>query len=433
MTTDIFAATQLAPLVPPATAGARALAAAQAQYDAAAAYLDIEPGLREVLRVPQRELVVQFPVKLDDGSVRVFTGFRVQHNVSRGPAKGGLRFHPQADLDDVRALAMWMTWKCALVDVPFGGAKGGVTCDPRAMSAKELEAVTRRFATELEPIVGPDRDIPAPDVGTNAQVMAWFMDTISMHKGHSVPGVVTGKPLSIGGSAGRAEATGRGVLYTIEDAARRLGFGVEGATVAVQGFGNVGEAAARLLHEAGATVVALTDIAGGVYNADGLDVPALALRLRETGSLVGAPDTTPIDNETLFGLDVDVLVLAALEGQITAANAGRVRARILAEGANGPVDPSADPILHQLGVTVIPDILCNAGGVIVSYFEWAQNRSALAWTVDEVNERLRRQILTAAEAVWQRAMSERIPSRLAAHLIAVERVADATRVRGLYP
>ena len=376
---------------------------------------------------------MKFPVKLDDGSVRVFTGFRVQHNVSRGPAKGGLRFHPQADLDDVRALAMWMTWKCALVDVPFGGAKGGVTCDPRSMSAKELEAVTRRFATELEPIVGPDRDIPAPDVGTNAQVMAWFMDTISMHAGHSVPGVVTGKPLSIGGSAGRAEATGRGVLYTIEDAASRLGFGVEGATVAVQGFGNVGEAAARLLHEAGAKVVAITDVGGGVYDAAGLDVPALALRLRETGSLVGAPNTTAIDNETLFGLDVDVLVLAALEGQITAANAGRVRARILAEGANGPVDPSADPILHQLGVTVIPDILCNAGGVIVSYFEWAQNRSALAWTVDEVNERLRRQILAAADAVWQRATCERIPSRLAAHLIAVERVADATRVRGLYP
>jgi glutamate dehydrogenase (NAD(P)+) len=431
MTTEILARPQ--PMPQATTPGARALAAAQAQYDAAAAYLDIEPGLREVLRVPQRELVVKFPVKLDDGSVRVFTGFRVQHNVSRGPAKGGLRFHPQADLDDVRALAMWMTWKCALVDVPFGGAKGGVTCDPRAMSAKELEAVTRRFATELEPIVGPDRDIPAPDVGTNAQVMAWFMDTISMHAGHSVPGVVTGKPVSIGGSAGRAEATGRGVLYTIEDAAGRLGFGVEGATVAIQGFGNVGEAAARLLHEAGATVVAITDIGGGVYNAAGLDVPALALRLRETGTLVGAPDTTPMDNETLFGLDVDVLVLAALEGQITAANAGRVRARILAEGANGPVDPSADPTLHQLGVTVIPDILCNAGGVIVSYFEWAQNRSALAWTVDEVNERLRRQILAAAEAVWQRATCERIPSRLAAHLIAVERVADATRVRGLYP
>jgi glutamate dehydrogenase (NAD(P)+) len=431
---------RLAPATPAApasahtqTAGARALAAAQAQYDAAAEYLNLEPGLREVLRVPQRELSVKFPVKLDDGSVRVFSGYRVQHNVARGPAKGGIRFHPHADIDDVRALAMWMTWKCALVDVPFGGAKGGVACDPRSMSVKELEAVTRRFATELEPLVGPERDIPAPDVGTNAQVMAWFMDTISMHAGHSVPGVVTGKPLSIGGSAGRADATGRGVLYTIEHAASRLGFGLEGATVAVQGFGNVGEAAARLLHEAGARVVAITDIGGGVHNPDGLDVPALRERFKEHGTLAGAPDTTPIDNDALFALEVDVLVLAALEGQITAANAGRVRARILAEGANGPVDPSADPILHQLGVTVIPDILCNAGGVIVSYFEWAQNRAALAWTVDEVNRRLRTQILAAADAVWRRASTERIPSRLAAHLIAVERVADATRVRGLYP
>jgi glutamate dehydrogenase (NAD(P)+) len=436
MVTEIatFATPPASTAAPTSTsAGARALAAAHAQYDAAASYLNLEPGLREVLRVPQRELVVRFPVKLDDGSVRVLTGYRVQHNVARGPAKGGLRFHPQADLDDVRALAMWMTWKCALVGVPFGGAKGGVTCDPRSLSAKELEAVTRRFATELEPIVGPDRDIPAPDVGTNAQVMAWFMDTISMHAGHSVPGVVTGKPPSIGGSAGRADATGRGVLYTVEHAADRLGFGLDRATVAVQGFGNVGEAAARLLHEAGAMVVAVTDVGGGVYAARGLDVHALRGHFREHGTLAGAPGTTPIDNEALFALDVDVLVLAALEGQVSAANAGRVRARILAEGANGPVDPSADPILQQLGVTVIPDILCNAGGVIVSYFEWAQNRSALAWTTDEVNRRLRSQLLAAADAVWQRAAAERVPSRLAAHLIAVERVADATRVRGLYP
>jgi glutamate dehydrogenase (NAD(P)+) len=417
----------------PATAGARALAAALEQYDAAAGHLGLEPGLREVLRSPQREVVVRFPVKLDDGSTRVFSGYRVQHNVARGPAKGGLRFHPHADLDDVRALAMWMTWKCALVEVPFGGAKGGVTCDPRTMSAKELEAVTRRFATELEPIVGPDRDIPAPDVGTNAQVMAWFMDTISMHAGYSVPGVVTGKPVSIGGSAGRAEATGRGVLYTIEDAARRIGMELAGATVAVQGFGNVGEAAARLLHESGARVVAITDVGGGVYDAAGLDLPQLRTRFAEHGTVAGAPGTVPIDNESLFGLDVDVLVLAALEGQITAANASTVRARILAEGANGPVDPSADPILEAAGVTVIPDILCNAGGVIVSYFEWAQNRSALAWTCDEVNERLRRQILSAADAVWQRAATEGIPSRLAAHAIAVGRVAEATSARGLYP
>jgi glutamate dehydrogenase (NAD(P)+) len=376
---------------------------------------------------------VNFPAKLDDGSVRVFTGYRVQHNTARGPAKGGLRFHPQTDLDDVRALAMWMTWKCALVNVPFGGAKGGVTCDPRQMSQREMEAVTRRFATELQPLVGPDSDIPAPDVGTNAQVMAWFMDTISMHNGYSMPGVVTGKPLAVGGSAGRADATGQGIAYTIEASARRLGFELAGATVAVQGFGNVGEAAARLLHEAGAKVIAITDIGGGVHNPDGLDVAALARRLREQGTIAGAPDTQPIDNEALFALEVDVLVLAALEGQITAANAHTVRARVLAEGANGPTDPAADPILRERGVAVIPDILCNAGGVIVSYFEWAQNRAALAWTRDEVNERLRRQILEAADAVWQRAQADAIDPRLAAHSIAVERVAEATRLRGLYP
>ena len=377
---------------------------------------------------------MNFPVKMDDGSVRVFSGYRVQHNVARGPAKGGLRFHPQTDLDDVRALAMWMTWKCALVDVPFGGAKGGVTCDPTSMSGKELEGLTRRFATELEPIIGPDSDIPAPDVGTNAQVMAWIMDTVSMHKGYSVPGVVTGKPLSIGGSVGRSDATGQGVVYTIERRGRAgSAWTWPAPRVAVQGFGNVGEATARLLHEGGAKVVAITDVGGGAYDPDGLDVPELARRFRAYGTVAGTPGTQLIDNETLFGLDVDVLVLAALEGQITARNAGSVRARILAEGANGPTDPSADPILRENGVTVIPDILCNAGGVIVSYFEWAQNRSALAWTRDEVNDRLRRQILSAADAVWHRAAADGISPRLAAHAIAVERVATATRLRGLYP
>jgi glutamate dehydrogenase (NAD(P)+) len=417
----------------PRTAGQRAYAAALSQFHAAADHLDLDPGLREVLRGSHREYTVRFPVKMDDASIRVFTGYRVQHNTSRGPAKGGLRFHPQTDLDDVRALAMWMTWKCALVGVPFGGAKGGVTCDPRQMSPKELEGLTRRFATELEPLVGPDSDIPAPDVGTNAQVMAWIMDTVSMHKGYSVPGVVTGKPLAIGGSVGRADATGQGVVYTIEDAARRLGFGLPGATVAIQGFGNVGEATARLVAEAGARVVAITDAGGGAQDPAGLDVVALGHRFRELGTVDGAPGTSPIDNETLFGLDVDVLVLAALEGQVTAANAHRVRARILAEGANGPTDPSADPILHERGVTVIPDILCNAGGVVVSYFEWAQNRAALAWTREEVNDRLSRQILSAADAMWQRAAADGIPPRLAAHAIAVERVAEAIRLRGLYP
>jgi glutamate dehydrogenase (NAD(P)+) len=415
------------------SAGATALAAALAQFDAAADHLALDPGMRLILRSPQREWTVHFPVTRDSGEVELYTGYRVQHNVARGPAKGGLRYHPQTDLDDVRALAMWMTWKCALADVPFGGAKGGVTCDPRALSARELEAVTRRLATELEGIIGPDSDIPAPDVGTNAQTMAWIMDTVSMHRGYSVPGVVTGKPVAIGGSVGRADATGQGVLYCIEDAARRVGLDIAGATVAVQGFGNVGEAAVRLLHERGARVVAITDVGGGAFAADGLDVRLLTRVLQEHGTIDGAPGTRPISNEELFALDVDVLVLAALEGQITEHNAGDVRARILAEGANGPVTPAADPILAANGVLTIPDILCNAGGVIVSYFEWAQNRAALAWTLDEVNDRLRRQILAGAGVVWERAAADGVGMRLAAHAIAVERVAAAVRLRGLYP
>lgn len=415
------------------SAGRRALEAAVSQFDAAADHLGLEPGIRSVLRAPQREYTVHFPVRLDDGSVAVFTGYRVQHNVARGPAKGGLRYHPRTDIDEVRALAMWMTWKCALVDVPFGGAKGGVTCDPTALSERELEALTRRFATELEAIAGPDSDIPAPDVGTNARTMAWIVDTISMHRSYSIPGVVTGKPIEIGGSVGRADATGQGIVYAVADAASRIGLDLAGATVAVQGFGNVGEATARLLHKAGARIVAVSDVGGGVRNPDGLDLPALARRVRETGTVAGAPRCGSIDSETLFGLDVDVLVLAALEGQIDASNAGRVRARILAEGANGPTDPSADPILASHGVVVVPDILCNAGGVVVSYYEWAQNRAALAWTREEVDERLRRRILSAGEAVWQRATVDGITPRLAAYVIAVERVANATRLRGFYP
>ena len=415
-----------------ATSGSNALAAARTQFEAAADHLNLEPDLRAILGVPRREWTVNFPVARDDGSVEVFTGYRVQHNLALGPAKGGLRFHPQTDLDDVRALAMWMTWKCALVDVPFGGAKGGVTCDPTTMSTKELEALTRRFTTELEGIIGPDSDIPAPDVGTNARTMAWIMDTVSMHRGYSVPGVVTGKPLAIGGSVGRSDATGQGTVFCIERALERRGRGLPGATVAIQGFGNVGEATARLLHAAGARVVAVTDIGGGVHDPAGLDVPFLTRTMQEHGT-VATSGVAPITNEELFGLDVDVLVLAALEGQIHAGNAGRVSARVLAEAANGPTAPEADAILAANGVEVIPDILCNAGGVIVSYFEWAQNRAALAWTLDEVNDRLRRQILDAAERVADRAASEGITPRLAAHAIAVERVAEATRLRGLYP
>ena len=410
-----------------------ALAGALTQFELASEHLRLEPALRAILRVPEREWIVNFPVKLDDGSVEVFTGYRVQHNRARGPAKGGLRYHQETDLAEVRALAMWMTWKCALVDVPFGGAKGGVTVDPRTLSERELEGVTRRFATELEGIIGPDSDIPAPDVGTNAQTMAWIMDTVSMHRGYSVPGVVTGKPVSIGGSLGRADATGQGVVFIVEDAAHRCGLALDGARVAIQGFGNVGEATARLLHQVGAEVVAITDVGGGVARVDGLDVSSLSRHLAEHGTVAGAPGTQPITNDELFALEVDVLVLAALEGQVTGSNADSVRARILAEAANGPITPEADRILERNGVLVLPDILCNAGGVVVSYFEWAQNRAALAWTLDEVNARLRQQILRSAAAVWDRAQADGIELRLAANAIAVERVAEATRMRGLYP
>jgi glutamate dehydrogenase (NAD(P)+) len=410
--------------------GAAALDAALAQFDAAADRLGLDPALRAILRTPWRELTVHFPVALDDGTTRMFTGYRVQHNVARGPAKGGLRYHPATDLDDVRALAMWMTWKCALVGVPFGGAKGGVTCDPRNLSPKELEAITRRFAHELSPIIGPDLDIPAPDVGTNAQTMAWIADSLSVSRGITEGAVVTGKPLALGGSLGRSDATGQGVVHCLADTARRAGFSLRGARVAVQGFGNVGEATARLLAAAGARVVAVTDVDGGVRDPAGLDPVRLRRFQEETGSIAGAPGTRSIDNETLFALDVDVLVLAALEGQITAANADRVRARIVAEAANGPTTPEADPILAANGVVLIPDILCNAGGVVVSYYEWVQNRQGLAWGAGEVADRLERTMLAASEAVWSRSIADEIAPRLAAQVIAVDRVADATALRG---
>ena len=416
-----------------ATATQSALESALAQFDRAADHLALASEARAILRVPKREWTVNFPVTMDDGRVAVFTGYRVQHNVARGPAKGGIRFHPATDLDEVRALAMWMTWKCALVNVPFGGAKGGVTVDPRQLSSGELQRVTRRFATELQGIIGPEVDIPAPDVGTNAQTMAWIMDTVSMHAGHTVPGVVTGKPVGLGGSEGRADATGMGVMFTAERALAEAGIDLNGATVAVQGFGNVGEAAARLIGERGGRLVAITDVGGGVANPAGLDPVALKAHLRETGSIAGAPGTDPIDNETLLALDVDLLVLAALEGQITAENAGRVRARVIAEGANGPVTPDADPILAERGVVTVPDILCNAGGVIVSYFEWVQNLQSFAWPADQVAERLEQVIGRAYDEVAEVRRREGIDARLAAHLIAVGRVAEAQGIRGQYP
>jgi glutamate dehydrogenase (NAD(P)+) len=415
------------------TAPQSALESALAQFDRAADHLALAPETRAILRLPKREWTVNFPITMDDGRVAVFTGYRVQHNVARGPAKGGIRFHPATDLDEVRALAMWMTWKCALVNVPFGGAKGGVSVDPRALSADELQRVTRRFATELQGIIGPEVDIPAPDVGTNAQTMAWIMDTVSMHAGYTVPGVVTGKPIGLGGSEGRADATGMGVMFTAERALAESGMEMRGATVAVQGFGNVGEAAARLIGERGGRLVAITDVGGGVANPDGLDPVALTAHLRETGSIAGAPGTEPIDNEALLALDVDLLVLAALEGQITAANAGAVRARVIAEGANGPVTPDADPILAERGVVTVPDILCNSGGVIVSYFEWVQNLQSFAWPAAEVAERLEQVIGRAYDEVAELRRREGIDARLAAHLIAVGRVAEAQQIRGRYP
>jgi glutamate dehydrogenase (NAD(P)+) len=410
-----------------------AIQSALTQFDRVAEFLDLSTETRAILRVPKREWTVNFPVTMDDGHTEVLTGYRVQHNMARGPAKGGIRFHPATDLDEVRALAMWMTWKCALVNVPFGGAKGGVTVDPSRLSSDELQRVTRRFATELQGIIGPDVDIPAPDVGTNAQTMAWIMDTLSMHAGYTVPGVVTGKPVSLGGSEGRADATGMGVMFTAERALNDAGIDLAGATVAVQGFGNVGEAAARLIHQRGGRVVAVTDVGGGVTSPAGLDPSRLKTWLAETGSIAGMPGTDAIDNDALLSLDVDLLVLAALEGQITADNAADVRARVVAEGANGPVTPDADPILAERGIISVPDILCNAGGVIVSYFEWVQNLQSLAWSSAEVAERLRGVIGTAYNEVAAMRASRGIDARLAAQAIAVARVAQASQLRGRYP
>ncbi len=416
-----------------ATAGRTALSVAQQQYDRAADKLNVSPTVRDVLRVPKREVTVHFPVQMDDGSTRVFTGYRVWHNVVRGPAKGGIRFHPSTDLDEVRALAMWMTWKCACVKIPYGGAKGGVTCDPKAMSARERERMTRRYTTEIADLLGPDSDIPAPDVGTNEQVMAWMMDTYSMHRGYSVPGVVTGKPLSIGGSEGRAEATGRGVVYAIQEAAKATDMDLRGAAVAVQGYGNAGEAVARFIHELGARVVAVSDSRGGVFNGDGLDLAVVTRHKQERGSVVGAPRTRPVSNAELLEVECDILVPAALEGMITEANAPRIRARIVAEAANGPTSPAADDLLHERGVLVIPDILCNAGGVTVSYFEWVQDREEFFWTIDEINARLRRVMVRSFEDVHRTAVEHAVDMRLAAYMLAVSRVAEATLTRGIYP
>jgi glutamate dehydrogenase (NAD(P)+) len=409
------------------------LRSALTQFDEAADRLGLDPGIRAVLRVPKRELSVNFPVEMDDGRVQIFSGYRVQHNLARGPAKGGIRYHPEVDLDEVRALAMWMTWKCAVVRLPFGGAKGGVVCDPKRMSQRELERMTRRYATEISVLIGPDSDIPAPDLNTGPQTMAWIMDTYSMHHGYSIPAVVTGKPLSIGGSEGRLEATGRGVVYCIQQAADHVGLPLAGARVAVQGFGNVGEPTARLLHALGARIVAVSEEAGGVYNPEGL-IPADLVRYKqEMGSVVGAPRTKRISNEEVLEVDCDILVPAAVASVITERNAPRIKARIVAEGANGPTTPGGDRVLNERGIFVIPDILCNAGGVTVSYFEWVQDRDAYFWTADEINARLQRIMVGAFEDVLRFSQQHEVPLRIGATMLGVSRVAEATLTRGIYP
>lgn len=403
------------------------------QFDKIADVLKLEPGIREFLIKPKRQLIVSVPVELDNGSYVVFDAYRVQHNTARGPAKGGIRFHQDVTLDEVKALATWMTWKCALVNVPFGGAKGGVACDPTKMSPKEIERLTRRFTAEISIIIGPEKDIPAPDVNTNAQTMSWIMDTYSLLRGYSVPGVVTGKPLFIGGSLGRDAATGRGVTFVVEEAAKRLKLDPAETRVVVQGFGNVGSNAALLLYELGFKIVGICDVYGAVYNENGIDIKKAVDYVHSTGKVVGLPNTEPVSHEEFLILPCDILVPAALEAQITGENADKIKAKIIAEGANGPTTPEADEILDDKGVLVIPDILANAGGVTVSYFEWVQDLMAHYWTETEVNSKLEKIMKDAFNQVYDSAVAQDISMRDAAYMLAVARVAEATRIRGIYP
>ncbi len=408
-------------------------AVAVAQFDEAAELLGLSQAMRAILRKPKRELIVNFPVRMDNGDVEMFTGYRVQHNINRGPAKGGIRFSPEVSLDEVRALAMWMTWKCAVVGIPFGGAKGGVICDPHTMSRAELERLTRRYATEISILIGPNSDIPAPDMNTNPQVMGWIMDTISMHQGYSIPATVTGKPIAIGGSEGRLEATARGVQVITRDAMSDLGMQPDECSVVVQGFGNVGSISARLLHELGCNVVGLSDISGGVYNPEGIDVHRALRYSKEHGSLRGMPDTETVTNAELLELPCDVLVPAALENQLTAKNASRVKTRLIIEAANGPTTPEADRIFNDRGITVVPDILANAGGVTVSYFEWVQDLQRFFWAEHEINDRLETIMTRSYRAVRDKSLEQETNLRMGAYLLAVARVAEATEIRGVYP
>jgi len=406
---------------------------AQHQFDQAADLLRLDPGMRAILREVRREFTVNFPVRMDDHRIRMFTGYRVQHNLTRGPAKGGIRFHPDVSLDEVKALSMWMTWKCAVTGLPYGGAKGGVICDPATLSIHELENLTRRFTSEMTVLIGPDSDIPAPDVNTNAQVMAWIMDTVSMQRGYSVPATVTGKPLEIGGSEGRPAATGRGVMTVTMEACQRLQIAPAEATVAIQGFGNVGSVSADLLHQQGFRVVAVSDVFGGIYQPQGLDVPALLEHQRRTGRVAGFAGAAAVTNAALLELPVTILIPAALENQLTIHNAARIQARLIVEAANGPTTPEADDVFMQRGVTLVPDILANAGGVTVSYFEWVQDIQSFFWEEAEINDRLVRIMRRAYQQMEELATEHSTTLRMGAYCLAVKRVADATAVRGIYP
>ena len=409
------------------------IVSAHAQLAAAVQHLGYDEGLHMHLQTPRRELHVAVPLRTDAGDLKLFHGYRVQHNVSRGPGKGGLRFSPDVDIEEVRALAMWMTWKCAVVDIPYGGAKGGVAIDPTEHSQTELERVTRRYTTEIMPLIGPETDIMAPDMGTDEQTMAWVMDTYSTSRGHTIPAVVTGKPIAIGGSLGRAVATSAGVVHVTQSALEAQGEKVAGKTVAIQGFGKVGSHAAAIYAAKGARVVAVSDVHGGVRNDQGLDAERLFAHVAQTGTVVGFADADPITNAELLALDVDVLVPAAMENVLTAETAPSVRARLVVEGANGPTTPEADAIMEANGITVIPDILANAGGVVVSYFEWVQANQVYWWTAKEIDERLEQRMVTAYDAVAALARQDALSLREAANVIAVKRVADAHSIRGLYP
>ncbi len=402
------------------------------EFDGAARILGLEPGIWKILTHPKRQIIVSCPIQMDNGEIEVFTGYRVQYNITLGPAKGGIRYHPNVTLDEVTALAAWMTWKCAVAHIPFGGGKGGVICDPTRMSRRELEALTRRYVAEIIDAIGPEKDIPAPDVNTNDQIMAWVMDTYSMHVGQTTTAVVTGKPIEMGGSLGRREATGRGVMICTRDAAKHLGLDIKGATIAVQGFGNVGSISALLLSQIGAKVVAVTDWKGGVHNPAGLDVAKLVDYVSQHRTVDDFPGGEPIDNEAMFKLPVSVLIPAALENQITMENAPDIQAQIIIEGANGPTTPEAHALLHSRGIFVVPDILANSGGVTTSYFEWVQDRYGYFWTEREVNERLEAKMVEAFDDVLKMSLKYKTDMRTAAYIVAINRVATVTRMRGMY-